>query len=372
MIVKNIKLTSFRNIEEETIEFSPTVNVIHGRNAQGKTNIIEAIYLFARGKSFRAFKDKELIKFEKNVGYALMEYEKRGESTKIGVEISKSASKAFYKNGARVQRTADIIGEFRAVLFCPSHLGIISDSPSVRRTFLDVAISQLKPIYIKLMSRYNNVMSSRNAILKMEEHEREQYRTTIDFYSEELASICADIADARREYVAKLDYWVKRFFWEMTNGAEVPSVIYETNASEGDFSSRETLKNKYATLLTENLEREMRYGATCYGIHKDDLRIEINGKEARLFASQGQQRSLALAMKMAEGEISKEHTGEYPVFLLDDVLSELDPTRRAYILSNINNRQVIITSCEPNYFSETEARFISLVEGKIMESEEAD
>ena len=358
MIIKNIKLTSFRNMDEETIEFSPTVNVIHGRNAQGKTNVIEAIYLFARGKSFRAFKDKEMIMFEKNVAYALMEYEKRSESARLGVEISKNAPKAFYKNGNKAQKTADIIGEFRAVLFCPSHLGIISDAPSVRRNFLDVAISQLKPVYIKLLSRYNGVMSSRNAILKMDEREREQYRDTIDFYSSELASLCADIADVRYEYVKKLDFWVKKFFEQMTDGREVPSISYETNAHSEDFGSRELLKNRYGVLLCENLEREYKYGATIYGIHKDDLRIEINGRDARLFASQGQQRSLALAMKMAEGEISREYTGEYPVFLLDDVLSELDTERRKYVLSNINNRQVIITSCEPNYFMETEAKFI--------------
>ena len=359
MIIKNIELTSFRNIESEKIEFSPTVNVIHGRNARGKTNIIEAIYLFARGKSFRAFKDKELIMFDKNVAYALMEHEKRGESARLGVEISKSAPKAFYKNGAKVQRTADIIGEFRAVLFCPSHLGIISDSPSVRRNFLDVAISQLRPVYIKMLSKYNSVISSRNAILKMDEGERAQYRDIIDVYSAEIASLCADIADIRREYVKKLDFYVKEFFEQMTDGTEKPKITYETNASDEDFSSRESLKNKYAQLLSENLEREIRYGATIFGIHKDDLKIEINGKDARLYASQGQQRSLALAMKMAEGEISREMTGEYPVFLLDDVLSELDTERRKYVLSNINNRQVIITSCEPSYFNEDEAHFIA-------------
>lgn len=367
MIVKDIELTDFRNIERERIEFSPTVNVICGRNAQGKTNIVEAIYLFARGKSFRAMKDKELIRFDTSVAYAYMEYEKRGDGVKMGVQIPRTQPKSFYKNGSRVQRTADIIGEFRAVLFCPSHLGIISDSPSVRRNFLDVAISQLKPIYIKLMTRYNNVMSSRNAILKMDEGERAKYRETIDFYSSELASICADIADMRNEYVKKLDFWVKQFFEQMTDGKEVPKISYDTNAQGEDFASRESLKNKYAVLLTENLEKEVRYGATAYGIHKDDLKIEINGKDARLYASQGQQRSLALAMKMAEGEISKEHTGEYPVFLLDDVLSELDIQRRKYVLSNINNRQVIVTSCEPNYFDENEARFVWLSEGKLSE-----
>ena len=358
MIVKNIEFTTFRNMESEKFEFSPGVNVIYGQNAQGKTNIIEGIYLFARGKSFRAFKDKEIIMFGKNVAYARMEYEKAKESEFLGVEISKSNPKSFYKNSVKASKTADIIGEFRSVLFCPSHLGIISESPSVRRSFLDVAISQLRPVYIKMLSKYNNVISNRNAILKMSDIEREQYREIIDVYSSSLASLCADIALIREEYVKKLDYWVKEFFAQMTNGKEIPKISYETNASSEDFDSRERLKNKYATLLLENLEREVKYGATLFGIHKDDLKIELNGKDARLYASQGQQRSLSIAMKMAEGEISRENTGEYPVFLLDDVLSELDESRRSYILSKIKNRQVIITSCEPNAFLDIDANLI--------------
>ena len=367
MIIKSCELSSFRNVESEIIKFSPTVNVIYGENAQGKTNILEAIYIFARGKSFRAFKDKEIIQFGKNIAYSKIEYEKKREKSTLGVEISKSATKRFYKNGVKSERTADIIGEFRAVLFCPSHLGIVSDSASVRRNFLDVAISQLKPIYIKMMSRYNSVLANRNAILKMSDEEREQYRSMIDIYSSELASLNADIADVRSEYVKKLDYWVKIIFEQMTNGKEVPKITYDTCADKDDFESRERLKNKYQTLLSENYEREVRYGATLFGIHKDDLKIEINGKDARFYASQGQQRSLALAMKMAEGEISRESSGEYPVFLFDDVLSELDINRRRYVLSNINNRQVIITSCEPLVFENAEADYIFIKDGRVSE-----
>lgn len=364
MIIKSCELTSFRNIEKEKIEFSPTINVIYGENAQGKTNILEGIYIFARGKSFRAFKDKEIIRFGDSVAYSLIEYEKKNEKSTLGVEISKSQTKRFYKNGVKAERTADIIGEFRAVLFCPSHLGIVSDSASVRRNFLDVAISQLKPVYIKRMARYNSVISNRNAILKMSEEERAQYRSMIDIYAGELASLNADIADIRNEYVKKLDFYVKEFFGQMTNGKETPKITYESGAGAEDFESRERLKNKFLTLLSESYDREVKYGATLFGIHKDDLKIEINGKDARFYASQGQQRSLALAMKMAEGEISREHTGEYPVFLLDDVLSELDINRRKYILSNINNRQVIVTSCEPIVIENKDTNYICVENGR--------
>ena len=368
MVCKEIEFTFFRNIESEKISFSDGINVIYGENAQGKTNILEGIYLFARGKSFRAFKDKELINFNSNIGYARMIYESRGGENELGVEIPKSSNKKFYRNKNKVGKTSEIIGEFRAVLFCPSHLGIIKESPSIRRRFLDIAISQLRPIYIKMLSKYNNVLENRNAILKMSEDERKSYEGILEVYSEELATLSADIANMRIDYVKKLDFWVKRYFEEMTEGKEKPNIEYETNAEGEDFNSREALKEKYLKLLTSNIEREIKYGATLFGIHKDDLKIELNSKDARFYSSQGQQRSLALAMKLSEGEISKEISGEYPVFLLDDVLSELDEKRRKYIMSNIKKRQVIITTCESTAFDEVEnVNFIYVNNGKIMD-----
>ena len=368
MICKSVEFSSFRNIEGEKIEFSKGINVIHGENAQGKTNILEGIYLFARGKSFRAFKDRELVLFGRDEAYIKLFYEKRDGENELGVEIPKNGNKRFYKNKIKANKTSEIIGDFRAVLFCPSHLGIIKDSPAVRRRFLDVAISQLRPIYIKMLAKYNSVMEQRNAILKLEGDKRRQYESMLDVYSDELASLCADIADMRIDYIKKLDYWMKVFFEEMLKGKETPKITYETNAKENDFESREVLKNKYLSLLKDNLEREYKNGATLFGIHKDDLKIEINGRDARFYSSQGQSRTLALAMKMAEGEISREYTGEYPVFLFDDVLSELDEGRRAFILSKIENRQVIITSCETLDFKELEStNFIEIKDGKRQE-----
>ena len=366
MICKEIEFTFFRNIESERIEFKDGINVIYGENAQGKTNILEGIYIFARGKSFRAFKDRELVNFNSNVGYARMAYASKSLDGELGVEIPKNGNKKFYRNKNKVNKTSEIIGEFRAVLFCPSHLGIIKDSPSVRRKFLDIAISQLRPIYIKMLAKYNSVLENRNAILKMSDDERKSYKGILEVYSEELATLSADIANMRIDYVKKLDFYVKRYFSDMTDGKEIPNISYETNADEVDFESREALKEKYLCLLSENLEREIKYGATLYGIHKDDLKIELNKKDARFYSSQGQQRSLSLAMKLSEGEISKEFTGEYPVFLLDDVLSELDENRRKYILSNIKKRQVIITTCENTAFNEVEnVNFIYIKDGKI-------
>lgn len=365
MYCKRIEFINFRNIENEFLELCDGINVIHGENAQGKTNILEGIYIFARGKSFRAFKDRELIRFNCDGAMAKLIYEDKNSENELGVEIHKTGGKRFYKNRVKVNKTSEIIGDFRAVLFCPSHLGIIKDSPSVRRRFLDVAISQLRPIYIKMLAKYNSVLEQRNAILKMDQNQRSQYEEILSHYSEELASLSADIAGMRIDYIKKLDYWVKSFFDEMMKGREIPKISYEANAKENDQESRESLKNKYSCLLKDNLEKEFKSGSTLYGIHKDDLKIEINGKDARFYSSQGQSRSLALAMKMAEGEISKEYTGEYPVFLFDDVLSELDENRRKYILSKIEKRQVILTSCEPLDFNEIKnVNFIEIKDGK--------
>lgn len=371
MYCKNIELRNFRNIDDQNIEFTDGINVIYGQNAQGKTNILEAIYLFARGKSFRAFKDKELIKFGSESAALKLNFKKDEGNTSLGVEIFKNGPKRFYRNKVKVDKTSEIIGEFRAVLFCPSHLGIIKEAPSVRRKFLDVAISQLRPIYIKMMTKYNSLIESRNAILKMDPIQRQNSLMMLDVYSEELAYLCADISMMRVDYIKKLDYWVKIFFDEMTKGKEVPKITYETSIGKNDFSEREVLKNEYLSLLNNNFEKELKYGATLYGIHKDDLKIELNSMDSRFYSSQGQQRSLALAMKMAEGEISKEYSGQYPVFLFDDVLSELDDNRKAYILSNISKRQVIITACDKSGFDRADvANFIRIDGGKRVEFEE--
>jgi DNA replication and repair protein RecF len=364
MKVKNIELTSFRNIEYEKLEFNDGVNVIYGDNAQGKTNILEGIYIFARGKSFRASKDKELIKFGKNTAYSLLNFNNSYGDTTLGVEISSSKPKSFYRNNLKVSKTSEIIGEFRSVLFCPSHLGIISDSPSVRRSFIDVAVSQLRPVYIKLLSKYNNYLMNKNAILKRDDISEERIKELCDIYSEEIALICSEISEIRQDYINKLDHYVKTFFKDMTDGREVPTVTYDASHSLGEGASKEEIRQKYLDLYTSSREREIKYGSTLYGIHKDDLKIDINGKDGRFYASQGQQRSLALAMKMAEGEISREATGEYPVFLLDDVLSELDEKRKQYVMSSIDKRQVIITTCEPSVFKGDNESFIRIKEGK--------
>lgn len=371
MLVKKAEFINFRNLENESVNFTDGINVIYGENAQGKTNILEGIYIFARGKSFRALKDKEIIKFGADIGYSKIVFASGNNESSLGVEISKNAPKKFYRNKIKVSKTSEIIGEFRAVLFCPSHLGIIKDAPSVRRKFLDIAISQLHPVYIKLLNKYNTILENRNSVLKMDEKTRAEFGDMINVYSEELATLCADITEIRLDYIKKLDIWVNKFIEDMTDGKEKAKISYETALKEKELLLKETVREKYLVLLTSNIDKEIRNGSTLYGVHRDDLKIELNSKDAKLYSSQGQGRSLALAMKMAEGEISKEETGEYPVFLLDDVLSELDKQRKDFILKNIVGKQVIITSCEPEIFHKKfSVNYINIHNGKVVTEQE--
>ena len=339
MICKRVLYRNFRNIEQAELCPSPQVTVLHGDNGQGKTNALEGIYLFAQGRSFRTAKESELIRFGEQDASVTLFFADRNREMQMSIRWSAERKRRFCRvNGYPVTKMSELIGSFRAVLFAPQHLSLVRDGPNVRRTFLDVAISQLEPHYIVLLQRFNRILEQRNACIRKirETGSQKPFLETVEVLSEQLAEVSALICERRCRYVAQLEEQVRLFFGEMTGQREKPSLRSVQNRSEEEFLSQ----------LTSHLDREVRYGATLFGAHKDDVSILLNDKEARAFASQGQQRSLALAMKLAEGEISKDASGEYPVFLFDDVLSELDEKRRSFLLSGMKDRQVIVTSCE--------------------------
>lgn len=366
MTVTSVKYQSFRNLSETSLAFSPGVNVLWGMNAQGKSNILEGIYYFARGRSFRGAKDRDLIMFGRDFARAEIGFAREGASkpTSLSVMIPQTGKKKLMRSGAPLSGPAEMLGSFRAVLFCPSHLSIVSGGPAERRAFLDIAISQTSQSYILFLSRYKKYLAERNALLKRYSAGIKVSREEWETYAMGLSSASEEICDARRKYCELLNSDVKEYFEKMTGGRETPELRYTShldgsdasasphgNASEdgetadtGSDGGRELLYRK----LTENIEREAAAGSTLWGPHKDDIKITVNGRDARLFASQGQGRSIALCMKLAEGEISRRLTGEYPVFLLDDVFSELDEVRRAFIMEELHGRQIIITSCEPS------------------------
>ena len=376
MKCKSITLNSFRNIEAETLEFCDGVNVLWGKNAQGKSNMLEGIYFFARGRSFRGAKEKEMIRFQDSFSSLSLDFIKDSDTytTNLTVNLSAEGRKTITRNGARLSGTKEMIGSFRAVLFCPAHLTLVSGGPALRRSFMDIALSQLYPAYLDSLSRYNKALLQRNALIKKAAGSgKSAFDDYIwETYAEQMATYGSFVAKKRSEYMTLLSGAVEKLFSEMTEGAEKPSLIYRSSllsekeeAEEGCISGKDKL---YEALLS-NIDREIHMNATLYGVHKDDIQIKLNSKDAKTYASQGQQRSLALAMKLSEGEMSKRIGGEYPVFLLDDVLSELDGDRRRYVLTNLSDRQLIVTSCEPDIFRSlsSEARLLHTQNGKIVD-----
>ncbi len=362
MIIKGFKAQNFRNIDECYLEFDPGVNIFLGENAQGKTNAVEGIYFFARGRSFRKGDDKDLIRFGADGFRINIEYEdKNGRGTLEYALFGKERRRK--KNGYRVSRAAEMIGCFKAVLFCPDDLTLVKDGPEQRREFLNVAISQCYPSYISVYADYKKALENRNAILK---------NAAKGFFFDEgeliaWSGLCAEYAShiymRRREYIKKLEVYAADYMKNISDGREKLSIYYKTDISDSsDRDSREAVKNEYLRIFTENIHKERLVGSSLYGPQREDIVISVNGSEARLFASQGQQRSIVLALKMAEGEVSRELFSEYPVFLFDDVLSELDKKRQAFVLSGMENRQIIITSCDE---IDASGRIIKVTGGKF-------
>ena len=382
MIVSRVACQNWRNIPECDIPLKSGINVLWGMNAQGKSNILESIYFFARGRSFRGAKEKELVRFGNDFSIARIDFRRDGSTRDTALEavIPLAGKKKLSRNDAPLSSTSEMMGTFRAVLFCPSNLTIVSGGPLERRTFLDIAISQLSPKYLRHVRRYSKLLAERNALLKRAAGGQSVSAEEWAVYAEALSESAAWIAAFRREYVAMLDAAVGRYFSGMTDDREKPSLVYTSQVPAEDGVSplthpeAEPDKLSLAARLTENIEREIIVGSTLYGTHKDDVVLSLNGKEAKLYASQGQQRSIVLSMKLAEAEIAREIGGEFPVILLDDVFSELDESRRRFILDSLGqseDRQIIITSCEPDVIPESgseQVNFLRVEDGRVTQN----
>lgn len=357
MKCKSISLENFRNVCEEKIDFCDGVNIIIGDNAQGKTNLLEAIYFSALTKSFRTSHEAELMRFDSEYSRVSMDFCDSVRNQNITQILIPHRKKEIYHNGVKIRRSADVVGQMRIVLFCPEHLSLIKEGPAMRRSYLDIAISQLKPMYLHSLQKYNVILKERNQLIKNAEDDRAAFDSTIEFWSQQLAAEAAYITVQRMKYIEKVKEYAGVFFHEMTSDKEEPRLSYVSSSKLGEDEcyDQEKVRSRYVELLSASHDREIGAGSTLYGIHRDDIEIELNGKSARFYASQGQQRSLALALKLAEGEICKSECGEYPVFLFDDVLSELDAGRKKYLTSKIPERQVIMTTCESDDLFDAES-----------------
>lgn len=345
---------NYRNIEHFPFSFDREINILYGKNAQGKTNVIEGIYLFGSGKSFRHAREKDLIKSDRNHAQISIAYVDSQRENKMSYRIFRDLSRETFKNGMKIGRMSSFIGNFKAVLFCPEHLSIVKNEPAERRGFLDSAISQFNRPYLAALMEYKKLLEQRNALLKNYEKNKDGFSLTAEILSEKLAADAAYITEVRAKYLKRLFALVDSYLQDMTGGRESVDFTYLSHIAgqetEELFDRGENLE-RFRRVFTKDLQREILIGTTVGGSHKDDFEIKLGGMNAKIFASQGQQRSIALAMKLAEGEISREESGEYPVFLLDDVLSELDRERKNYVLSELHGRQVIITTCDEADFA---------------------
>ena len=333
MIIKSLSCRNFRNIEKTEIYPDGKMNVICGDNAQGKTNIIEAIWLFTGAKSFRTNKDSELLKFGEEKGEIEINYISGGIENTAKIEITDKKT-AFF-NGKKIGGAASLAGKFKAFIFSPDDLSIVKAGPSVRRKFLNTAIGQLYPSYISLLKDYNRAVLQRNHIIKDFKYDG-SLSVMLDVFEKELEEKGEKIIHTRKRFIKVIEEFLPEIYKGISSGKEKLEIKYNCSF-EGE---------KLSELLKKRRSENMYTGTTDVGPHRDDLEFFINGSDVRSFGSQGQMRSVALALKLAEGEVINKISGEYPVCLLDDVMSELDPARQNYILNHISERQSFLTCCD--------------------------
>jgi recF protein len=334
MFVKKLLLLNYRNYKSLEIELSNSVNVFIGDNAQGKTNILEAIYYCGFAKSHRTSKDKELIKWNEDRSYISLKVGKERLDKTIEINILKDGKKAIRVNSVKINKIDQLIGIFNVVMFSPEDLKIVKESPGIRRKFLDMELCQLSNKYYYNLVQYNKIINERNLILKS----RNVDNFMLDIYDDQLVEFGSYIIKSRLDYIAKLNLHSYDIHKEITSGKENIKFKYTSTIKDND-----NIKISFKDLLVKNRSKDIERRLTSVGPHRDDFEILINDVDAKSFGSQGQQRTSVLTIKFASLSIIKEITGEYPVLLLDDVLSELDFTRKSYILSSISGIQTIIT-----------------------------
>jgi DNA replication and repair protein RecF len=346
MIVKSVSLEGFRNYASFAAEFSDNVNVVFGNNAQGKTNLIEAVYFLSAGRSFRAKNDRELICFEADSAHIRADITSDGRDHRLEAFLSRTKRRQFHSNGVRLKTAAELSGKLRTVLFCPDDLNLIREGAVVRRRLMDGCLCQLRPRYAAALTEFNRVLEHKTRILR-DHHEKPSLLDTLDDFDDRLAQMSAELIHYRAAFAALLAEKASAIHKDFSGGTETLSIRYCTVKTIDD------PRQKPAALLEPLLEHlrshrraELETGTCLSGAHKDDLDIEINGKSARTFASQGQARTAALSLKLAERDIHFTDSGEYPILLLDDVLSELDARRQSFVLHRISEGQVFITCCE--------------------------
>ena len=358
MFVKNLYIKNYRNYSEQSMTFDKNINVLVGKNAQGKTNVVEAIYFAAIGKSPRTKKENELINFNKTHTEIKVDLEKIGGSKKIEIFLNKGSKKSIKINQINLLKIADLMGTMPIVYFAPEDLKLIKESPEDRRKFLDISLSQLSKKYFYLLLRYQQILDQRNKLLKSTSN-LDVIKDTLPVWDTQLAETGAKIVFKRLKLIEKLKKYTSEKIKILTNSEEEINLTY--TGFKGN--TEEEIKSNFYNLLQDGLEKDLRLGYTTVGPHRDDIKIEINNIDVREFGSQGQQRTTTLALKLAEVEIFKEEYDEYPILLLDDVMSELDESRQNNLLKACKNIQTIITTTQINNYYKQNAKIFEIKQG---------
>ena len=332
MILKSLELANFRNYEELNISFDKGTNILYGDNAQGKTNILEAIYVSATTKSHKGSKDKEIINFNKEEAHIRTYLEKENIETRVDMHLRKNKSKGIAIDGQKIKKAADLMGLLNVVFFSPEDLSIIKDGPAERRRFADMELCQLDSFYLYNLNHYNKIIGQRNKLLK-DMYFQPELKETLNIWDSQLVSFGSKIIERREQFVKQLGEIIFDIHKKLSGGKEELVIAYEPDVSIEDFEKQ----------MKYNQDKDIRLKQTTTGPHRDDFSFVVNGVDIRKYGSQGQQRTAALSLKLSEIELVKKISKDTPVLLLDDVLSELDSNRQNYLLNSIGNIQTIIT-----------------------------
>ena len=332
MYIQSLELKNYRNYDRLIIEFSSGTNILYGDNAQGKTNILEAVYLGATTKSHRGSKDKEIIRFGENESHIRIHLMKQDIGHQIDMHLKKSRTKGAAIDRIPIKRSSDLLGFVPVIFFSPEDLSIIKNGPSERRKFLDIELSQLEKMYLHQLSSYNRVMAQRNNLLKQLAYQRELL-DTLDSWDLQLVKYGSEVIRYRQKFIEDLNEIIREIHKNLTGKKEKIVLKYDYSVNYDEF----------LTVLQRKREIDLKYASTGAGPHRDDIEFMVNGIDIRKFGSQGQQRTAALSLKLAQIELVKRQTGETPILLLDDVLSELDSSRKNYLLDSIKDIQTLIT-----------------------------
>ena len=356
MIIKRIELENYRNYEFLELDLSNSVNIFFGDNAQGKTNILESVYIACTTKSHKRSKDNEIIRFGCDESHIRLMLNKNEIDYKIDMHLRRQGRKFVAINSSPIKKASDLLGIVNIIFFSPEDLNIIKNGPQERRRFIDMELCQLSRLYLDNIAKYNKCLVQRNKLLKIQEFEKTS--NVLETWDEQLVYYGKKVIEERKKFIEDINEIIRKIHFSLTGDSEKLEIIYENNVDS----------EYYKINLKNNLGKDIRFGSTSVGPHRDDIGFILNGTDIRKYGSQGQQRTAALSLKLSEIEMIKQKVNDCPILLLDDVLSELDENRQNYLFNSIGNIQTLITCTGIEEFVKSRLNIdkaYSVKEGKV-------